>query len=141
MKTGELADAVWATWLKRRRLFLRHFTRIAKHFTRAGEIKTTTRTRLPQCSEHVMRAVNVHIHRREAVGKTLRHEALSREVITLVKVVLAQNLKDARVAFETGRVQGHAVENVGDAAEPRFRRFERDPAYQAVDFIAEPEQV
>src|SRR5689334_20564972 len=105
MKSRELADPVRAAGLKRRRLFLRHLAGIAEHLARTGEVKTAARPHFAQRGEHVMRAVDVHVHRRKAVGKTLRHEALRREVITLVKVVLAQYVKDAGVTFETRRMQ------------------------------------
>jgi hypothetical protein len=38
-------------------------------------------------------------------------------------------------------VQRDAIQNVGKTAESRFRRFEGDTAHDAVNFIAETQQV
>ena len=85
-----------------------------------------------------MRAVDVHVHGREAVGETFGHETLRRQVITLVKVVFAEDVEDTGVTFETGRVQRYAIQQVSDAAESRFRGFERTRAHEPMDFIAKP---
>jgi hypothetical protein len=88
-----------------------------------------------------MRAVDVHVHRREAVGKTLRDETLSGEVITLVEIIFTENVEDTGVTFETRRMQRHSIDQVSDTAEPLFGCFEGDPAHEAVDFVAEAQEV
>src|SRR6185369_16763814 len=88
-----------------------------------------------------MRAVDVRAHGRKAVSETFGDETLGREVIALVKIVLAENVKDAGVAFETGWMQCDAIQQMGDAAEPRLRYFEGHAADQPVYFIAQTQQV
>src|SRR6185369_2545884 len=127
--------------LKRSRLFLRHFVDVPKHLARSREVKTTLRPQLTQRGEHVVRAVDVRAHRRKAVSETFRHETLGREVIALVKIVLTENVEDAGVAFETGRVQSDSVQNMSNAAEPRLRGFEGHAADQPVYFITQTQQV
>src|ERR671939_1236875 len=99
MKAGDFADAVRAARLKRRRLLLRDFRRVAEHLARAREIEPATGPHFSQRREHVVRAIDVHVHRREAVGKTLRDETLRREVVTLVELVLAEHVKNAGVTL------------------------------------------
>src|SRR5262245_15930089 len=112
--------------MKRRRLGLRRFTNFAKHFARTCKVETALRLQLTQRRQHVMRAVDVRIHRREAVAKTFRHETLRRQVITLSKLVLADDVKDRRVTLETRRVQHNLVEQMPDARETSLRILERD---------------
>src|SRR5215203_6180187 len=133
---GDLADAVRTARLKRRALFLRHFVNVAKHLAGARKIEATLWTKLTQGSEDVMRAVDIHVHGGEAVGKTLSHEALCGKVITLVKIVFAEYVKDAGVTLETCWVQRYAVEQMLNAAESCFRYFECDATHQAVHFVA-----
>jgi hypothetical protein len=88
-----------------------------------------------------MRAVDVHIHRREAVGETFRDETLRGQVVTLVEIVLAQNVENAGITFETRWVECYAIEQVGDATETSVGRFEGDAADESVHFVAEAQQV
>jgi len=88
-----------------------------------------------------MRPVDVRVHGRKAVRKTLGHETLRRQVIALLKVVLAEDVEDTRVTLEIRWMQGHAVQQVTDATKPRFRRFERHAAHQPMDLIAQVQQV
>src|ERR1044072_827274 len=108
MVTGDFTDSIRTARLKRSRFFLRHFVDVPKHLARSGEIKPTLRAQLAQGGEHVMRAVDVCAHRREAVCEALCHETLRRKVIALVKIMLAENVEDAGVAFKPGRVTGEA---------------------------------
>ena len=50
-----------------------------------------------------MSAVDVRVHRRKAVSKTLGNERLRRQVITLIEVVAADHVEDRRIAFQTRR--------------------------------------
>src|SRR5690349_16136331 len=128
MMTGDFTDSIRTARLKRSRLFLRHFVDVSKHLARPGEVKTTLRSQLTQRGEHVVCAVDVRTHRRKAVSKAFRDETLRREVITLIKIVFAEDVENTRVAFETGRMQRDSVQDMSDTAEPCFRGFERHAA-------------
>src|SRR6266404_2898030 len=128
-KSGYLADAIWTAWIKRGRLALRHFAHPAKHLGRSGEIKTALRAQLLECSQHVMRAVDVHVHRREAVLKTLGHETLRSQVIAFIKLVLAEDVKDARIAFNTRRMKLKTIKQVRDAPKSSLRVFHSHAAH------------
>src|SRR5215510_3181117 len=141
MKPGDLADSIRTARLKRRALRLRHFADVPKHLTRPGEVKTTSGPQLSQRRQHVMRAVDVRVHRRKAIGKTFCHEALRRQVITLLKIVLAEDMENTRITLEIRRMQGHAVQQVSDATESRFRRLEGHPAHQSMDLIPQAQQI
>ena len=77
-----------------------------------------------------MSAVDIHVHGGEAVGKTLRHEALGREVIALVKIVLAENVENTGVTLEAGRVQRYAVHTTSQGLEEEVRASLR--AYESL---------
>src|SRR5688572_25340677 len=126
MKSGNFADAVRTARLKRRCLFLRHLVYVAKHLAGTGEVETALRLRFTQRREDVVRAVDVHIHRGEAVGEAFRDETLRREVVTLVEFVLAQYVENARITLETRRVQPQAFDQMADTAEACVWCFERD---------------
>src|ERR1051325_11931875 len=128
MKPRDFADSIRAARLKRRALRLRHFADIPKHLTRPGKVKTTTGPQLTQRRQDVVRAVDVRVHGREAVGKTLGHKALRRQVITLVKIVFAEDMENAGVTLEIRRMQGDTVQQVTDATESRFGSLEGHPA-------------
>jgi len=53
-----------------------------------------------------MRAVDVDVHCGKAVGETFGDKALRREVVTLVEVVPADDVIDARITLECGRMKG-----------------------------------
>src|ERR1051326_6402596 len=87
-----------------------------------------------------MRSVDVRIHRRETVGKTLGNERLRRQVITLVESMLADDAENARITFQARGMQCDSVEEVLNAIEAPLRIFQRDPANQAMNFIIVAEQ-
>jgi hypothetical protein len=62
-------------------------------------------------------------------------------VVTLVEVVLAQDVKNTGITLETRRVQCYAIEQVTDATEPRVRGFECYSPDQSVYFVTETKQV
>ncbi len=136
-KSSDLADAVWTAWIKRSRLALGHFAHAAKHLGRSGEIKTALRAQLLKCSQHVMRAVDVDVHRREAVLKTFGHETLRSQVIAFIKHVTTEDVKDARIAFNTRRMKLKPIKQMRDATKPSLRIFHPDAAHQAVNLVAE----
>src|SRR5215510_8400046 len=88
-----------------------------------------------------MRAVDICVHGRKAVRKTLRHETLRRQVITLLKIMLAEDVEDARVTLEIRRMQGHVVQQVTDATESRLRRFEGHATDESMNLITQVEQI
>ena len=47
-----------------------------------------------------MSAVDISVHCGEAVGKAFRDEALSREMVAFVEIVLAYDVKNAWIAFQ-----------------------------------------
>jgi hypothetical protein len=141
VKAGYFADAVRAARLKRCCFLLWYFVNVAEHLTRSGEVETAFWPQFSQGGEDVVSAVDVHVHRREAVGEAFRDEALGRQVVTLVEVMLAQDLKNAWVTFETGRMECYAFEQMGNAAEASIGRLEGDASHQAVNFITESEEV
>ena len=88
-----------------------------------------------------MRAVDICVHGRKAVGKTLGHETLRRQVITLLEIVLAEDVEDARVTLEIRRMQRYAVQQVTDATEPRLGRLERHAPHESMDLISQSQQI
>ena len=84
VKAGDLADAVGAAGMERRRLPLRHLLCPSEHLRGAGEVELAARLELAAGSEDVVRPGNVDVHGREAVREALRHEALRRVVVALV---------------------------------------------------------
>src|SRR5215212_4809455 len=136
---GDLADSIRTARLKCSALRLRHLVDVAKHLARTRKVKTALWPQLTKRSQHVVSAVDVH--RGEAVGKTLSHEALRREVIALIKIVFAEDVENAGITFQAGWVQGYAIEYVGDATESGFRRIKSHTAHQAVHLIAQTQEI
>src|SRR4051794_23124881 len=85
--------------------------------------------------------VDVRVKCRKAVVKTLRHETLCREMITLVKFFPAQHLKHAGKALQTRWMKMYFAEDVGNTAEPSLRVLECDAANESVHLVAEIEQI
>src|SRR5215213_7925342 len=121
--------------LKRRVLVLRHFTDISKHLTRPRKVKTTTGPKFTQRREDEIRAVDIRSHGRKAVSKTFRYEVLRRQVVTLLKIMFAEDMEDAGVTLEIRRMQGDAIQQVTDATESCLRSFEGHPPHQPMDLI------
>lgn len=88
-----------------------------------------------------MRAIDVCIHRREAIGKTLRDKRLGRQVVTLVKLVATDDVKDAWVTFQTACVQRQPIQQVTDARESALGILEGHTTHHAMDFISERKQM
>src|ERR1700730_258185 len=94
LKARHFADAIGRARVKGRRLPLWYFLDLAEHFARTGEIETAIRAQLPESRQHVVRAVDIGIHGRETIGKTLCHKTLSGKVVTFVELVTADHVKD-----------------------------------------------
>lgn len=88
-----------------------------------------------------MRAVDVCIHRREAIGKTLRDKRLGRQVVTLVKLVAAKDLKDAGITFQAAGMKRQPIQQMTNASKSALRIFERHASDDSMDFISERKQM
>lgn len=71
-----------------------------------------------------MRAVDVRVHGREAIGKTLRHEALRRQVVTFVKLMPTDDVKNAGVALEACGMQCYLVQQMLNPAQSAMWFFQ-----------------
>src|SRR5262249_4655427 len=140
-ESGNLANPIGRSWMKWSALTLRGLTNLSEHFGRASEIKTALRLQLFQCRQHVMRSVNVNVQRREAILKALGNEALRGQVITFRELVATNNAEYAGITFETACVKLNSIEHMGDSGKAALGVFERHPAYNAVDLIAQRQQV
>src|SRR5215468_4208165 len=88
-----------------------------------------------------MRAVDVDVHRREAILKTLRDEALGCQVITLGELMAADDAEYTGVVLETSGMKMNLIQQVQDASKTPLGVFERDPPHDAVDLVAQRQQV
>ncbi len=88
-----------------------------------------------------MCAVDVDVHRREAVLKTLGHETLRSEVIAFIKRVLAEDVKDARIAFNTRWMKLKTAEQVRDATKSSLWVFDPDAAHQTMNLVTEAQKM
>src|SRR6185503_14263501 len=88
-----------------------------------------------------MCAVDVCAHGRKTVGEAFGDEALRRQVITFVEVILADDAKDARVTFERRGMQFQIIEYVNNPTKAALGVFKRNSTHKAVHFIAQFEQV
>ena len=97
IEAGDFADAIRRARVKGSSFPLRRLANFAKHFRGAGEIKTAARPDLAQGRQHIVGAVDVGIHRGEAIGEAFVHKTLRGQVITLVKLVAADDAENRRV--------------------------------------------
>src|ERR1051326_7931926 len=88
-----------------------------------------------------MRSVDVNVHRRKTVLKTLIDEALRGEVITFIKFVTADDTENARIALQTSRVELDTIQQVCDACESALWIFQRNASHNAMDLITQREQI
>lgn len=88
-----------------------------------------------------MRAVDVCIHRREAIGKTLGDKRLRRQVVTLVKLVAAKDLKDAGITFQAAGMKRQPIQQMTNASKSALRIFEGHTTHDSMDFIPERKQM
>src|SRR5437870_13792879 len=79
-----LRNTVGRTRVKLRLFVLRRDGRLAEHLAGAGEIEAGIRTNFAHTREHVMRAVDIRIDRRELIFEGITDEALSRQVMPLL---------------------------------------------------------
>src|ERR1700694_4762118 len=88
-----------------------------------------------------MSAVDVRVHRREAVCETFADETLRSKVIALVELVLTDDMEDAGVALEARRMKHPVVQKMFDASQAKIRRFERDVPDESVHLVPEAEEM
>ena len=62
-------------------------------------------------------------------------------MVTFVEIISTENIKNASVALEICCVQRQAVKDAFEACKASFRIFKRDTADDAVNFVAEIEQM
>ncbi len=105
IEPGNFADSVWAARVEPCPLGLRTFFHLAEHLARSGEVESAVRLRFSDGRKHVMRTVDIGLHRREAVIETLSDEALRGEVVALVELVAAENMEQAGVALQRSGMQ------------------------------------
>jgi hypothetical protein len=141
VKSRDLTDPVRTAWLKCRALVLRHFTYIPKHLTRPRKVKTTIGPKFTQRREDEIRAIDVRSHGRKAVSKTFRHEVLRRQVVTLLKIMFAEDMEDAGVTLEIRRMQDDVVQQVTDTDKSCLRSFEGHPPHQPMDLITQAQKI
>src|SRR5258706_10679697 len=129
IESGDFADAVRTSWMKRRCFGLRRLPHLAEHLAGTGKVEFTVPPLLIQRRKHVMSAVNIGIHRRETVVKTLGDETLRRKVIAFIKCYLTDNVEYARVTFECRRMQHQLIHHRRDSMESSLRIFQRHPPH------------
>ena len=121
--------------MERRPLPLRHLSRLAEHLTRPRKVDLATRLRLADRRQHVVRPVDVGVHRREAVGEALSDKALSGQVVALVEIVLAEDLENAGVALQSPRMQRELRDQMRDARQPMAGVLQSDSPHQPVNLV------
>ena len=127
--------------MKRCGLALRNLAHFSEHLAGTGKVETALRPQLSERRQHVVSSVNVRVHRRETIGKTLRHETLSCEVVALVEVVTTDDMENARIAFQACGVQDDLVQKVSNPFRSPLRCFQRNAPHQPVDLVASLEQL
>src|SRR5579862_3871622 len=125
IETGDLTDAIRTARMKRRGLALRRLPDFTEHLARSGEIKAAFRLQLPDGLQDIVCPVDVGAHGGEAVGEAFRYEALRRQVITFLELLLGENVKYAGVALQAGGVNVDAAQASFQAAETQLGLLER----------------
>src|SRR5256885_7944900 len=121
-----LRNTVGRTRVKLRFFVLRGARGLAEHLAGAGEIEAGMRTDFAHTREHVMRAVDIRIDRRELIFEGITDEALSGEAIHLVGLNVHQNFVQARITFQRCRMQLEFVEDSSNAPKPVLRIFQSE---------------
>src|SRR5205809_1509768 len=88
-----------------------------------------------------MRAVDIDVHRGETISKTLSDKALRRQVITFIKLVTADDVRNARIAFQTRRMQRDPIENVFNTTEAPHGILHSHTADKSVHLVAKRQKV
>ena len=141
VKSCDLADAVWTAGVEWCRFNLRRLPDTAEHLARPRKVKFTFGSEFAQCRKHVMRAVDIDAHGGKAVGEAFSHKALSRQVVALVEIVAAEDVKNAGVAFEAARMQRDSILEMSNPPQTLFGLFERYSSDDSVNLVAQMKQV
>ena len=88
-----------------------------------------------------MRAIDVDVHCGKAVGETFCDKTLPCEVITLIKIVLADDVINARITLESCGMKNQTINDVGKPTKARARRFERDSSHKTMDFVSQVQKI
>src|SRR5262249_30577626 len=136
IKSGDFADSIRRSRMKAGRFVLRNLLDLSEHFAGPREVKMAGRYNVLKCCENKMRTIDVRLESGKLIVEGIAHEALSREMIAFVQENFAEDLIDAREAFERGRVKLDAVEQMRDAAQAPHRIFQGDAPHQSMYFIA-----
>src|SRR2546423_5062038 len=88
-----------------------------------------------------MRAIDVGIHGGKTICKAFGHEALRGQVVTLVKIVAADYVKDAGITFQARWMQSDSIEQMVDALGASLRDFQRHPPHQPMNFVTQTKQM
>lgn len=84
-----------------------------------------------------MRAIDVHIHRREFIDEAFRDKTLRRQMIAFVKLGVRKNIEDTWVTFKGYRMKRYLVTQMRDSGESLCRILKRNTPDQAVHFDSE----
>ena len=87
-----------------------------------------------------MGAVNVRIHRREAICKTFCNKALSCEVITFVEMRATELLKDGWVTLQTANATG-CGQDMSQAGQSMCLILESYSAHKPMDLISKIKKI
>src|SRR5204862_5310034 len=88
----------------------------------------------------MMRAVDVRVHRRDAIGATFGDERLRREMVALIELVAADDVEDRSVGFEARGMERDVLQQMSDAREAALRVFQGDAAHETMHLVACGEQ-
>src|SRR5437016_6854990 len=88
-----------------------------------------------------MRPVDVNVHRREAVLETFSYETLRGQVIALIKLSTTDYAEDARIAFQTSRVNLNSIHQMQNASEMAFRIFEGNAARNPMHLVSQRQKI
>jgi hypothetical protein len=62
-------------------------------------------------------------------------------MVTLVKIMATDDVKNAGIALQTCRVERDLIKQVGDSLSPALGRLESDATHQTVHFVAPLEKL
>src|SRR5436190_10520236 len=141
IESCNLADAIRITGMEGCRLSLGHLMSLSEHFTRTGEIELAVGLLFLQRCQYVMRSIDVRVHRRKPIRKTFSDKALRSEVVTLIELVTAQDMKNAGITLEIRGMQNQLIQQMSNSAKSLLRRLESHSSNQTMDLIVQAEQV
>ncbi len=136
IKTSDLADAVRATWVKSGFLILRRFANTSEHLAASGKIKFAFRLQFLERSKKKVSPADIGGHGRDSIRETFCHEALCRQMVTLVESMLAKYMEQAWVTLQVRAMKYQLVKHVFNSSETSLRVFHCDSPNQTMHLIA-----